>query len=116
MAEWTRAKDCSANSCIEVRGVFRGSEIEIREPTSGLGLRFTRDEWSSFVAGVKAGDFDHIGDRPVSNVPMYSDNQVLAARVEAQLGERARIRGELVAIIGDGDASTDHLLDAILAL
>jgi hypothetical protein len=52
----------------------------------------------------------------VLDVPMYSDNQLLAARVEAQLGERARIRRELVAVIATWPGDLDALLDTIFAL
>jgi hypothetical protein len=76
MGEWTRAKACSSNSCIEVRGLYRllshppdpaeydgpYTMIEIRnsdEPEE-IYVQATPDEWAAFAAGVKAGDFDHI--------------------------------------------------------
>lgn len=47
-----------AHGCVEVR--FGPAGVEIRDaktPDSAL-LTFDRAEWSAFVAGVKAGDFD----------------------------------------------------------
>jgi hypothetical protein len=60
MAEWTRAKDCSANSCIEVRG-FADGRVGIRNTKNGFAIFNSTDEWVTFAAGVKAGDFNHIG-------------------------------------------------------
>jgi Domain of unknown function (DUF397) len=58
MAEWTRAKDCSANSCIEV--LLDYGTILIRGVDASIVVEAMPDEWAAFVAGVKAGDFDHI--------------------------------------------------------
>jgi hypothetical protein len=61
MGEWTRAKACSSNSCIEVRAV--GDLISIRVVDENGDVQpphATPDEWAAFIAGVKAGDFDHI--------------------------------------------------------
>jgi Domain of unknown function (DUF397) len=63
MADWTRAKNCSANSCIEVRRYGDGV-VGIRNPKNshGFATLSSPDEWAAFVAGVKAGDFDHIAE------------------------------------------------------
>jgi hypothetical protein len=63
MAEWTRAKGCSANSCIEVRrgtGPYPMVEIRSADEDDEIYVQATPDEWAAFVAGVRAGDFDHI--------------------------------------------------------
>jgi hypothetical protein len=62
MAEWTRAKACSANSCIEVLQ-WPDGVVAIRNSRSLLRTSIfnSADEWAAFVAGVRAGDFDHIG-------------------------------------------------------
>ncbi|MEM9562566.1 MAG: DUF397 domain-containing protein [Actinomycetota bacterium] len=58
--DWHRSTFCNpcCNNCVEVRS--SGHDIEVRDskdPTAGT-LRFTQDEWTAFVAGVKAGEFD----------------------------------------------------------
>jgi hypothetical protein len=58
---WRRASFCASNECVEVAPhdgmiVMRNS----REP-DGVALRYTFEEWQSFVHGVKAGEFDDLG-------------------------------------------------------
>ena len=56
---WRSAK-CSANSCVEVAMLADGG-IAIRDGKAGdTGdvLIFSGDEWSAFVTGIKAGEFD----------------------------------------------------------
>jgi Domain of unknown function (DUF397) len=63
MGEWTRAKACSSNSCIEVKPGVNGRVLVRRFIPDGMpwsGFNVTPEEWAAFVAGVKAGDFDHI--------------------------------------------------------
>jgi hypothetical protein len=45
-------------NCVEVG--FVTAEILLRDSkdTDGPVLHFTTDEWSAFIAGVKAGEFD----------------------------------------------------------
>lgn len=55
---WRKARRCEASSCVEV--AFGGDHVLVRDskdPDSPV-LRFTRDEWTAFVGGVKDGDFD----------------------------------------------------------
>lgn len=57
-----RSTFCSGGMCVEVAADPRG-EILVRdskneEPNSPT-LRFTKDEWTAFVAGVGAGEFSH---------------------------------------------------------
>lgn len=50
---------CSANGgCVEVAVDEFGSALvrDAKDP-SGPVLRFSRDEWTAFVAGVRAGEF-----------------------------------------------------------
>jgi hypothetical protein len=60
-SSWRRASFCASNECIEVAPhnnmiVMRNS----REPR-GQVLRYTAEEWRSFVRGIKAGEFDDLG-------------------------------------------------------
>lgn len=50
--EFRRSSFCGESSCVEVVRVRDGKQ------TFGHILEFTVDEWSAFVAGVKAGEFD----------------------------------------------------------
>ncbi|MEU8240627.1 DUF397 domain-containing protein [Actinoplanes missouriensis] len=54
---WRRSRDCTGGTCVEVATV--GDEVLIRDSKNLdiAPLAFTRAEWESFVAGVKAGDF-----------------------------------------------------------
>jgi hypothetical protein len=58
---WRKASFCASGECVEVAQqedmiVLRDS----KEPRGNL-LRYTTEEWESFVRGVKAGEFDHLG-------------------------------------------------------
>jgi hypothetical protein len=58
---WRKASFCASRECVEVAQhegmiVLRDS----KEPR-GRVLRYTADEWRSFVRGVKAGEFDDLG-------------------------------------------------------
>ena len=48
---------CSDGGCV---GVALADEVSVVDTKSddGPALRFTRAEWSAFVSGVKAGEFD----------------------------------------------------------
>lgn len=58
-ARWTRASFCSADGCVEVQSA--GSEVQVRDSKLGKNspvLRFTPDEWTAFLAGVRSREFD----------------------------------------------------------
>ncbi|HEU5110005.1 MAG TPA: DUF397 domain-containing protein [Micromonosporaceae bacterium] len=56
---WRKSSRCDSAACVEVAFVGGGG-VAVRNSTTvgGAVLTFERDEWSSFVAGVRAGDFD----------------------------------------------------------
>lgn len=56
--KWVRAADCGTGTCVEVGA--DGDEILIRDSKNPdvAPLRFTRPEWTAFVAGAQAGEFD----------------------------------------------------------
>lgn len=56
--EFRRSSFCGETSCVEV--VIESGEVRVRDSKNTLQapLVFTADEWSAFVAGVKAGEFD----------------------------------------------------------
>ena len=50
---------CSFGNCVEVGRSPEGSVV-VRDTKDGAqeALTFTDEEWTAFVAGVKAGEFD----------------------------------------------------------
>lgn len=60
--EWIKASFSGPQgACVETRSVVE-DEICVRNSRDPEGpqLRFTKQEWVAFVAGVKAGEFDEI--------------------------------------------------------
>ena len=57
---WRTSRTCDGGACV---GVARHGEFIIvgntADPDAGLS-RFTAQEWSAFLAGVKLGDFDDL--------------------------------------------------------
>lgn len=62
---WAKAKRCEALACVEVAEEY--GNIGVRNSkVPGEIVWFDAEEWSMFVSGVKAGDFDHIDPGRVS--------------------------------------------------
>ena len=63
---WIKSSYCKTDSpmCVEVNGLDRGRVMvrDSKDPGIGFGneivFSFTREEWQSFIDGVKAGEFD----------------------------------------------------------
>jgi Domain of unknown function (DUF397) len=55
---WRRSSRCDAGSCVEVAHIDGAFAVRDSKDRSGPTLLFTRAEWSAFVAGVRAGDFE----------------------------------------------------------
>jgi uncharacterized protein DUF397 len=57
---WRRSRRCDTNHCVEAALV--GDRVAIRDSKDPNGpvLRFSIDEWASFVAGLKEGDFQFV--------------------------------------------------------
>jgi predicted secreted Zn-dependent protease len=57
---WRTSRTCDGGACV---GVARHGEFIIvgntADPDAGLS-KFTAQEWSAFLAGVKLGDFDDL--------------------------------------------------------
>lgn len=54
--QWIRAK-CSTSACVEVNS--GGSIVGVRSSNDPENVViFTHEEWTTFLDGVKAGDFD----------------------------------------------------------
>ncbi|MFC7242158.1 DUF397 domain-containing protein [Catellatospora aurea] len=56
-ASWRKSSRCDTGACVEVAQL--GTEIGLRDSKDPRGpvLRFTRQEFAAFIAGVRAGDF-----------------------------------------------------------
>lgn len=54
---WKRSSFCESGACIEVE--FFDDKIFLWNNTEPIyKIAATREEWSAFVAGIKAGQFD----------------------------------------------------------
>jgi Domain of unknown function (DUF397) len=59
MTGWVRSSFCAAGDCIEV-WAEHDDRLYIRNSKKARGVTVTRAEFAAFVAGVKAGEFDHL--------------------------------------------------------
>jgi hypothetical protein len=60
-AAWRRASDCTHSDCVEV--AFVGGQVALRDskrPDAAV-LVFSPGVWTAFVAGVRGGEFDPVG-------------------------------------------------------
>lgn len=58
-SEWIKARGCESAHCVELRA-GEGDAVFIRTTSAPPILFATREEVAVFLAGVKAGDFDHL--------------------------------------------------------
>lgn len=63
--KWIKSSFCNFGNCVEV-ALLGGSLIAVRNSKArGAGtLYFSATEWTEFVRGVKAGEFDFPADPP----------------------------------------------------
>jgi hypothetical protein len=58
---WLKSsRSYGSGECVEVRPVDGNIKMRDSKNPDGPQLSFTRGEWAAFVAGVRAGDFDHL--------------------------------------------------------
>jgi Domain of unknown function (DUF397) len=59
IVEWTKSTFCADKACVEVALVSRDI-IAVRDGKNvhQPHLRFSREEWTSFLDGVASGDFE----------------------------------------------------------
>ena len=55
---WHRSSRCEAGDCVEVAHLDGAYAIRDSADPDGQVLRFSAAEWSAFVAGVRACEFD----------------------------------------------------------
>ena len=60
MTEFRTSSFCSFGNCVEVGLAADDGAVLVRDTKDGgqVALSFTAEEWTAFVAGVKAGEFD----------------------------------------------------------
>jgi Domain of unknown function (DUF397) len=51
---------CASGECVEVEAAAGGVLVRDSKDPAGPVLAFTPGEWAEFLAGVKAGEFDHL--------------------------------------------------------
>lgn len=58
---WRKSQFCTASNCVEV-GLMVTGDVGMRDSknTEGPVLRYSRAEFSAFIQGAKAGDFDDL--------------------------------------------------------
>lgn len=55
--DWRRSTRCDTSACVEVAITGQGVALrDSKDPHSPI-LRFSRQEWEAFVAGVNNGEF-----------------------------------------------------------
>jgi hypothetical protein len=86
MNEWRRSSFCSKGGCVYV--ARDGDHIHIADHPDGTAMRFSIDEWTAFVAGVKAGEFDTAQTTPDGH---HAPGDVVesARRLATDNGDRA---------------------------
>lgn len=56
---WRKSSHSALQDCVEVRGTESdGVEIRDSNDPEGGSIEVTRSEWTAFIEGVKAGEFD----------------------------------------------------------
>ncbi len=65
MSQWVKSSFSNGNggnNCVEVRTAEVANTVFVRHSRHHRPmLQFSREEWSAFLAGVKAGEFDGDG-------------------------------------------------------
>lgn len=58
---WRRSSFCASGECVEV--TERDGLVLLRNSKDpGVVLQYTGAEWRSFLGGIRAGEFDDLGD------------------------------------------------------
>jgi Domain of unknown function (DUF397) len=55
---WRRARKCDTGACVEWARVGKTFMLRDSKNSDGPTLTFTSDAWTTFVQGVRDGDFD----------------------------------------------------------
>ena len=55
---WTRSSRCADRNCVEIAVVDGTVAMRDSKNVDQPSLTFSRGEWTSFLAGLAAGDYD----------------------------------------------------------
>lgn len=55
---WQRSSQCDSGSCVEVARMSGSFAVRDSKDAASPSLIFSSREWSEFLVGVRAGDFD----------------------------------------------------------
>ena len=55
--EWQKSSYCGSAACVEVAVTSQAVLVRDSKNPENAPLSFTKDEWSAFVQGVRAGEF-----------------------------------------------------------
>lgn len=61
-ASWRKSSASGNNGCVEMADSPEGVWVRDSKDREGPVLAFTRHEWTAFLAGVRAGEFDGPSD------------------------------------------------------
>jgi hypothetical protein len=56
--DWRKSSFCGTNACVEVAASAESYLVRDSKNPAGPVLQFTADEWSAFIAGAAAGEFN----------------------------------------------------------
>lgn len=57
-ASWRKSRASASNGCVEITDTTDAVWVRDSKDQQGPVLAFTRPEWTAFLAGVRAGEFD----------------------------------------------------------
>lgn len=55
---WRKSSASAGGDCVEVRRISEGFEVRDSKRRTAATLAFTESEWTAFLTGVRAGEFD----------------------------------------------------------
>ena len=75
-AGWRTSSRSSSSNCVEVAALRAGEAVGVRDSKDRGGpvLVFAPTQWRAFLAGAKAGEFDRVDRRPVSDAGLAPDS------------------------------------------
>ncbi len=56
--QWRRSSRCGTNTCVEIAADGEAVLVRDSKNPESPPLRFTQQEWTAFLAGARAGEFD----------------------------------------------------------
>ena len=57
---WRKSSRCGTSACVEIAADTNAVYLRNSQDPAARRLVFSHGEWASFIASVKAGDFDEL--------------------------------------------------------